>query len=352
MEENFFNLYEGLPQFKDYKVRQVSSYDRSGGNNDFIKIDSGKVATLANIKGAGQIVRIWLTLGSADPYILRRALLKIYWDEEENPSVEVPLGDFFGTGFANYVHFTSLLLGMTSGGFYSYFPMPFASSARVEVENQSPLKIESFYYALEYQTFKKLEENIGYFHAQWRREETKAGENYTILEAKGRGHYLGCNLSMQGRIPFYLWFLEGDEMIYVDEEDFPSIHGTGTEDYFNSGWYFRGGEFSAPFHGLTVKSLRKARISAYRFHLTDPFPFFSSIKVTLEHGGRNDAPGSDYSSVAYWYQSEPHYEFYKLPGPNERLPKDGVGEWTLKKGYQLFLRAGYFVWNNVVGRIL
>ncbi len=158
-----------------------------------------------------------------------------------------------------------------------------------------------------------------------------------MLEAEGRGHYTGCVLNMQQdpqredvgyQLPdesIYvhhgLGFLEGDEQIYVDGEGFPpAYHGTGTEDYFNGAWYFTHGPFSAPFHGLTVKDEENYRVSAYRFHLMDPVPFQQAIRVDIEHGGINDTAGCDYSSAAYWYQTEPHRPGPVLPPRADRAP--------------------------------
>ncbi|MEW6200749.1 MAG: glycoside hydrolase family 172 protein, partial [bacterium] len=322
-----------LPYLKEYRSYQESSYDRTGGNEDYFILDAGERRTIAEIEGAGCISRIWITVTSSDPYILRKAVLRAYWDGEETPSIECPVGDFFGAGFCRYVHYSSMPLGMTSGGNHSYFPMPFARSARFEIESQSETKHTIVYFHIQYHLFRQMPENLAYFHANWRRETTRRNENYTILEADGRGHYAGCFLHMQGRflpysapsllaVPLWFWFLEGDEMIFVDGENEPSIHGTGTEDYFNSGWYFNRGTFAAPFHGLILKDHLRARISAYRFHIPDPVPFEKSIRVTIEHGGTNDAPGCDYSNTAYWYQTEPHRPFTPLPPPEERLPKD------------------------------
>ncbi|MBC7187973.1 MAG: DUF2961 domain-containing protein, partial [Calditrichaeota bacterium] len=125
-----------LPYFKESRLRQISSFDRSGGNADRLVIPRGQTAVLADIKGAGVITRIWLTIASRDPHFLRRIVLRMYWDDESSPSVLCPVGDFFGTGFG-YTHYTSLLLGMSSGGYYCYFPMPFARRARVEVVNET-----------------------------------------------------------------------------------------------------------------------------------------------------------------------------------------------------------------------
>lgn len=317
------SMLDNLIRLQKFKTAQESSYDRTGGNEDYVSIEPGDKAVICDVDGPGQISRIWVTVASPDTYVRRTCVIRMFWDNEASPSVEAPLGDFFGVGFGQYKHYTALPMGMSSGGYYCYLPMPFAKSARIEIENQGNKKIYAFYYNITYHKLYKLEKDTAYFHALWRHDETRPGENYTLLEAEGRGHYAGCVMSMQGRVPLSLWFLEGDEMIYVDGEGHPpAVHGTGTEDYFNAGWYFNKGTFSAPFHGLTVKDWARARISAYRFHIQDPIPFEKSIRVTMEHGGTNDASGCHYDSVAYWYQLEPHKPHAGLPNPDERLPRD------------------------------
>ncbi len=316
-----------LPYFKSFKSVQFSSFDRSGGNDDFITIRAGDQAVIAEVEGPGCVSRIWLTIAAPDPYILRRSLIRMYWDGEAAPSVEAPIGDFFGVGFSRIRHYAAQPLGMSSGGFYSYFPMPFSQGARIEIVNESPFDMYAFYFHVNVHIFDRLEDDtsLGRFHARWRRETTIEGMNYTLLEARGRGHYVGSVVSMQGLKPFSYWFLEGDEMIYVDGEPHPpAYHGTGTEDYFNSGWYFNKGTFAAPFHGLTIKTPLPARVSAYRFHVEDPIPFEKEIRVTLEHGGTNDVPGSDYSTTAYWYQDEPHTPMGLFPPVSDRLPEDFI----------------------------
>lgn len=323
------DMLHQLPFFKDYRTAMESSWDRKGGADDFVMLEPGETRTIAQLEGPGCVSRIWLTISSADPYIYRRMVLRAWWDGEEEPSIECPIGDFFGSGYCGFTHYDSVPLGMTSGGLYCYFPMPFAESARFEVEVQSEKKNHILYYAVQYHKLKKMPKDAGQFHARWNRETTREGENYVILDAEGRGHYAGCFLHMQRGPKFtlapwkWLWFLEGSEMIYVDGEDHPpAIYGTGTEDYFNSGWYFNRGVYSAPFHGLTLKDVARSRISAYRFHVPDPVPFKKDIRVTIEHGGANDVPGSDYASTAYWYQSEPHKVWAPLPPAEERLPPD------------------------------
>lgn len=308
-----------LPYLKQGKMIQVSSYDTTGANNDRINIHEGETVTIAEMDGPGVITRIWITIDSRDPHFLRRILLRMYWDGEDNPSVEVPVGDFFGTGF-EYTHYFSQYLGMSSGGYFCYFPMPFNKKARIEVVNQTGQEIFAFYYHINYQQLEQyLDEDVAYFHAQWRRDiRTDSHENYTILEAEGEGHFVGLNMSMQGYTKS-LWYLEGDEMVYVDGESFPSIYGTGTEDYFTSGWYFKNGAFHAPYHGVIIKDTEKARIAAYRHHIPDPIPFKKSINFTIEHGHGNESV-ADFSSTAYWYQKEPHKKFDHIPGAGLRIP--------------------------------
>ncbi len=308
-----------LPYLKQSKLVQISSYDTSGGNSDFIAIPDGATKTLASIQGPGVIVNIWVTIASEDKFFLRRILLRMYWDGERSPSVEVPIGDFFGTGF-QYKHYVTPYIGMSSGGYYCYFPMPFNKSARIEVVNQTGQEIVSFYYHIDYQQLTQpLESDVAYFHATWHRDHrTTSKQNYTVLEAEGEGHVVGMNLNMQG-YDNGMQYLEGDEMVYVDGEKVPSVYGTGTEDYFNTGWYFNRGEFAAPYHGLILKDDSLARVVAYRFHIQDAIPFKKSIRFTIEHGESN-AETADYSSTAYWYQKEPHKPFAPMPQAGLRIP--------------------------------
>jgi len=308
-----------LPVIRDGKLIQISSYDTTGGNNDRINIKAGKTAEILNFEGPGMISRIWITIDSRDPYFLRRIMLRFYWDDETHPSVEVPVGDFFGNGF-EYTHYTSRYLGMSSGGYYCYFPMPFNKNARVEVVNDTGEEVFAFYYQFNVYKFEKpLSSKTGYFHAAWKRDlRTNYDSNYVALEAEGRGQFVGLNFNGQ---PYSgsLFYLEGDEMIYVDGELVPSTHGTGMEDYFTSGWYFKNGEFNADFHGLIFKDDATGRVAAYRHHIPDAIPFKKSIKVTFEHGHANEQV-ADFATTAFWYQLEPHKPWEPLLKPSLRIP--------------------------------
>ena len=300
----------GLALPKTGVTRHEGSWDRSGGNGDARTVKPGETLTILDYKGAGIIRRFWVTIAPrSDMQIHRQAILRMYWDGETTPSVEAPIGDFFGVGFGEQKDFISLPLNETSGGYNCYWPMPFHKSAKWTVTNMSTKVLDAFYYNIDFTGYEKIDKGLKHFHAQFNRENpTKKDVNYTILNAEGDGHFVGVTLNMQNRRGHGFGFLEGDEMIYFDGEKVPSVNGTGTEDYFSSGWYFDRGLYSAPYHGVTILDQKMGRVSAYRWHIEDAMPFHKSINVTIEHGTNNDHE-ADYSSVAYWYQSEPHKPF-------------------------------------------
>jgi len=229
------------------------------------------------------------------------------------------VGDFFGNGF-EYTHYTSRYLGMSSGGYYCYFPMPFNKNARIEIVNDTGEEVYAFYYQINVYSFDKpLDPETGYFHARWKRDlRTDYDSNYIALEAEGHGQFVGLNFNGQ---PYTgsLFYLEGDEMIFVDGEKEPSTYGTGMEDYFTSGWYFKDGTFDADFHGLILKEDATGRVAAYRHHIPDAIPFKRSIKVTFEHGHGNEQE-ADFATTSFWYQVEPHKEWNTILKPSLRIP--------------------------------
>jgi len=296
------------------RAAHYSSRDTTGGNDDARAIPPGGTLTLVDHHGAGIVRRWWITIAPRDDVAIQRQLIvRCWWDDEPEPSVEVPVTDFFGVGFGRWTQFTSAAVNMTSGGYDTYWPMPFRRHARITVENRSRVPVGALYYNIDVETRDALPDSTLYFHAQFRRVTTARGTPVTLLEAEGRGHYVGTVLSMQPRRGRALYFLEGDERVFVDGETSPSIIGTGTEDYFSSGWYFDTGPYSSLYHGLTIKDSLTGRVSAYRWHILDPIPFSHSLRFTIEHGGTNDAPNTDYSSVAFWYQTHPHRAFPPLP---------------------------------------
>ena len=308
-----------LPYLKASKHILVSSSDSARGNNDRISLAPGQKATILNASGPGIINRIWFTLDSRDPNFLRKILIRMYWDDEETPSVDVPFGDFFGCGF-RYVPYVSQYLGMTSGGYVCYFPMPFEKSARIEIINETEQQLYSFYYQIDYQSVEGyLDRSVAYFHTCWNRDiRTNYDSNYTVLRTTGQGHIVGVNLNIQS-YDGSLSFLEGNEMIYTDGEMKPSIVGTGTEDFFSSGWYFSHGTFAGPYHGLILKDDSLGRIAGYRLFINDPIPFKKSINFTIEHGHGNTEE-ADYSSTVYYYLIEPNQPFKPMPKAGMRIP--------------------------------
>lgn len=349
------SLYH-LAQLRDARSRRASSYDRTGGNRDFVEIEPGANVCIADLAGPGCVRHIWMTIGGDEPALGRRVVLRMYWDSEESPSVEVPLTDFFGMGFGLFREFVSAPLQMSPGGgraMNCWFPMPFAARARMEVENQGEITHPLYFY-IDYEELPMLPAATAYFHAQWRRQNPTDGwmspaererlqqniwsvwqseqalnktgvGNYVLLEAAGRGHYVGCNLHIDVfERQVNDWYGEGDDMIFIDGASEPTIHGTGTEDYFCMA-YCPQRENCAPYHGLILYSGKPdwpwaGKNSMYRYHIEDPIHFHESIRVTIEHGHGNKL-SNDYSSTAYWYQLEPHAPFPLLPPVALRLPR-------------------------------
>ena len=335
---NLANLREGV------KRMRVSSFDRTGANRDFLQnVEPGKRATLAEIQGAGTVTHIWVTISSPERYHLRRIVLRAYWDGETEPSIETPIGDFFGLGYGEANYWASAPLAVSDRALNCFFPMPFSRGARIEIENQGERPIGAFYYYVDYEAYQagsesaRAVERQGRFHAWWNRELTKAGDgspnpdgksNYLIMDTTGRGHYVGVVMHIQGLATG--WWGEGDDMMYIDGEAMPTLNGTGLEDYFCGAWNFNllNREYNFPYFGYSRKGNAHpdytGRHSMYRFHIEDPVTFDKSLRVTIEHGHANDR-GDDYSSVAYWYQTEPHKKFPALAAVAGRLPIDS---WT------------------------
>jgi hypothetical protein len=314
------DLLKELGHKQDYRSRRVSSYDRSGGNRDSIVIEPGKTAVLAEIEGPGAIHHIWTTI-AAEPFYGRKIVLRIYWDGETSPSVEAPIGDFFGVGHGLNRNFASLPVTCSSEGRARncYWYMPFRRSCRITAQNEGTRPVDAFYYYVDYRELANLPADAAYFHAQYRQEfPPDPKRDYLLLAAEGAGHYVGCNMSVLQRAMG--WWGEGDDRIRVDGESEPSLHGTGSEDYFSDAWGMRQGQ--SLFYGCPLQEedfQAGAKATVYRFHIPDPVPFKRSVEVTIEHGHANDR--ADFlSSVAYWYQAEPHKAFPRLAPVKDRLP--------------------------------
>jgi hypothetical protein len=295
----FSSPLSNLASPKAGRAMHEGSWDRHHDNHDSLNLKPGETRALFQHDGAGVVHRFWITMSPhADFRILSQSILRMYWDDDEYPSVEVPIGAFFGVGFGEQRDYVSLPLNETSGGYNCYWPMPFHKRARWTLTNGSPADIDSFYYNIDFTALDALPAATRHFHAQFRRQNpTTPGESYTILETSGSGHYVGTALFMTGPD---IGLLEGNERVYIDGSPEPVIEGTGTEDYFSAGWYFDRGTYSAPYHGLVILDEHPLRISAYRWHIEDAIPFRRSIRFTIEHGANNTA-SADYSSVAYFY---------------------------------------------------
>jgi hypothetical protein len=269
-------------------------------------LSPGESKTIAELKGPANVTALRIRISPATRFTLRQTLLRVYWDGSDKPGIEAPVGDFFGVGFGDQ-RFAALPDAMTDEGYVCYWPMPFARSARMALVNSGQTDTVDVRWNVLSLPLKMPMKDAGYFHAQWHRQTTVAGEYFHILQTNGRGHYVGEHTDMQGDRG--LGFLEGDEKIYTDGETFPSIYGTGTEDFYTGGWYFDEGPFNLAYHGCTVKRDEISRVSAYRYQIQDCVPFQHDIKVDIEHGGTNDYPGADYSCVAYWYQDSPSHDW-------------------------------------------
>ncbi len=366
-------MFNSLPKIKNVRTRRISSYDVTGRNNDYWIIESGEKRVLADIKGPGAIKHIWMTQGCN----YRNCLLQFTWDNALYPSVKVPLGDFFCLGHTIVNSFQSFLFSASTAtnncfetgcALNCYVPMPFKERALIELINESKSPHRQYFY-IDYELYDKPLEDMGYFHAEFRRafpfsgwapeiNSNKIGSelanvvnkgkdawknNYVILETKGKGHYIGCNLSVTNFKGD--WWGEGDDMIWVDGYKWPpDLHGTGSEDYFNQGWGMQDNAFlrngSSIFEGNTIKHIPEMRAKAapwsvggyqtsYVFHIENPVYFTKELKVTIEHGHGNHL-ANEYSSVAYWYAEKPT-RIIEPPSVEKRQPilRDNKGNWLM-----------------------
>jgi hypothetical protein len=359
-----------LTKIKKAKTGRASSWDVNGRNADCWTIPAGETAVIADIKGAGCIKHIWMT--QKNHY--RDCLLKITWDNANRPSILCPLGDFFGLGHGIVASYQSFLFTASTRwpnhfeagcALNCYVPMPFRERALIELVNESKDDHCQYFY-IDYETFDDVPEDSGYFHAEFRRVNPFGGwgseitvntpeskivnkerlawdNNYVILETKGCGHYIGCNLSVsnfQGT-----WWGEGDDMIWVDGYKWPpDIHGTGSEDYLNQAWGMQDNDFlrngSSIFEGNTTISpsntlwAEGGYQTSYVHHLENPVRFSKEIKVTIEHGHGNHL-ANEMSSVAYWYASKPSAAI-NPPSVEKRQPvlRDNKGNWLYDKKNQ------------------
>ena len=291
-----------------------------------ITLDPGTTTTLADIAGPGVIQHIWITVR---PEAYRSCILRMYWDGEKTPSIEVPLGDFFANVHGLRYNVLSVPVAVNpSGGFNSYWPLPFRKQARITIENQYWEPIQGFFYQITY-ALGQVPAEAAYLHAQWRRNmATREYPEHVLLDGvRGQGHYVGTVMAWTQFSNG--WWGEGEIKFYIDGDgQFPTICGTGTEDYFCGAWGF-GDTFSAPFTGYPLWRKEPGEVprhGLYRWHIMDPIRFQKDLKVTMQAlgwwlKGKFQPLTDDISSVAYWYQREPHAPFPTMPDLAGRWPR-------------------------------
>jgi hypothetical protein len=353
----------GLARVRPARSGRVSSWDHRGRNQDYWVIGPGETRTLADLEGPGCVTHLWFTqfcrralgpalvdplesaevapvneihnaLGitweEADPDYYRKVLLRVTYDDRPDPSILVPLGDFFGVGHSMPANYASAFFTVTakpeealrfggSAALNCWLPMPFQERIRIEVTNENDVPYAQYFH-VDYELHRvPLPDDVGYLHASWTRldpcpgwgpdlqvntPETNVANldgagNYVVLDTEGTGHYVGCNLSVFHRQGS--WWGEGDEMIFIDDDTWPpSLHGTGTEDYFNHAWGMQ--RQASAYHGAILHEGDVPGYAvSYRFHAVDPVHFSSRIRVTIEHGHANHL-ADDWASTAYWYR--------------------------------------------------
>jgi len=294
-----------------------------------VQIEPKKTFTIAEITGPGAIQHIWMTPTGN----WRFSILRFYWDDEKEPSIEVPVGDFFGMGWGEYAPLNSLAVTVNPGSaFNSYWVMPFRKKCRITMENIAEERM-TVYYQVDY-SLTTVPDDAAYFHAEFRRSNPTTGSLYTLVDnIKGKGQYVGT--FMAWGVNNTGWWGEGEIKFYMDGDDkFPTINGTGTEDYFCGSYNFENRKtrqyepFSTAYTGLhqVIKPdgvyNSQQRFGLYRWHIIDPIRFDSDLKVTIQDlgwrsGGRYQQQHSNISSVVYWYQADPHAPFPKLPARND-----------------------------------
>lgn len=284
-------------------------------------IAPGETVTLLDMEGPGAVTHLWMTVGKCVP---RHIVVRMYWDDETDPSVEAPLTDFFGVGHNHAepeLYFATPCLSVApKNGYNLYLPMPFRKRARITVTNDQEAPLTEgggLYFQADILNFTQLSEDTPYLHAQWRRESPaqRRGKPYTVIDAAGKGFVAGLTLHVRDSDVTDRWYHGGGDTIYIDGPASPALlKGIGGEDFFGQSWASH--LFSSPYAGCT--NIKNNEISLYRFFLEGPPRFSHSIRVAF------GALENEVTSVGYWYQSEPHHAFFELPGPDERLPHQAL----------------------------
>ena len=395
-QTNLLNAINEPYEFSKLQSRSITQENPTGekgmggkdrGNGSLRKgapafriIEPGETKVLCDIKGQGMIRHFWLTFDGFSgknigrhPEMSRNCIVRLYWDDSETPSVEAPLSDFFGIAHGRAASYMTPYLGSPGGsGYNCYFPMPFSKSARITIQNDSENKLDWIFYQVDYTLGDKVTDNMGRFHASFRRDTPSAGKDYVLLDTKGSpGVFVGAVIGVipQGRG----WWGEGEMKFYIDGDNkYPTICGTGTEDYICSGWgikpqqaIYTGANFVLGNNPKdTANREMGAMLSFYRFHLLDPIYFQSSLRVELHQLGaglgnnkeeveaykskiefkgfhvhpNTEKPGTmmsdwlydrsdDYCSTVFWYQRVEKYELPPFPDREERTRGIEIRSW-------------------------
>jgi hypothetical protein len=337
-----------LPSYaraQNYRSLKQSSYDRKGGNADRYQIPAGSTQEVFSAQGPGVITHVWFTIASPSLNHLKEIVLRAYWDDEAKPSIETPIGDFFGLNLGQYFVYQSAFLNCSSiKALNCYLAMPFRRSGRITATNEGRQMVNAFYVNIDYLLAPALPDDTLYLHAQYRQAapnepttndwktngdtnrllNTDGKRNYVFCEARGRGHLMGVTLGILQNQEF--WPGEGDDMIFLDDESAPAIIGTGSEDYICGAWDFGGRDGAVPFAHLyngapfiSAAERTGGRYCLYRWHGDNPVTFTRYLRHTMEHGHANHRADNFYS-CGYWYQTEPHLDFPALPPVDQRTP--------------------------------
>ncbi len=318
MKKEIYEIEQG-------RVCQYTTFDlEKGGKTKYIA--PGERRTVIESTDTGIITRLWMTFpgwfwrywdeyARVDASVLRLTILRMYFDGASRPSVAAPAGDFFGVGHMEYRQYLSKYLGMSSGGFYSYFPLPFKGGFRLEIENLHPTETVEVFLNLNCRLLQTLPDDAGRFHCAFRCGENTGSEPIEIADISGNGHLAGCALSIQGKQPNCLSYLEAPEYIWIDGAQTPCIVGTGMEDFFNGGWYFRNGEFSGDLHGVPLKDPLRSMVTMYRFLDEDRVLFGSSLRMAfINPWSRERLKQFIHSSTVYYYLRTAAEACWPLPG--------------------------------------
>jgi len=371
-----------LPE--NFKSSSISSFENINGvkgaggktnhsakGNAFEDLKSGQSKTLLDIEGSGIIQRMWFTVQDRSPEMMRAIRLRIYWDKETKPAVDVPFGDFFGFGLSEVVKFETALFSNPEGrSFNCMIPMPFRKGAKVVITNESQNYIGAVFFDIDFIKVEEMEEDAMYFHAFWTRQKTsELRKDFEFLpEIKGQGRFLGVNMGVNADHGYgETWWGEGEVKMYIDnDKELPTINGTGTEDYIGTAWGM--GQFTNLYQGCTVANDSTKQYAFYRFHIPDVVGFNQNFSASIQQigGGMRDLVRNlvknnvklepislawtngfrrllddpknifdedfpdgwinfyridDYSATSYFYLDTPSTDLAELPAVSERVDK-------------------------------